>query len=187
MMLIDTSDFQGEWGTTLRMASDFAFVPSFSEAFGLVAAEGLLFGQTVVSSGVGGLAEFLRSKNDEREGNAYLFHIFDNTTSSSSVFDRNLSAERSRPSLEALASGISNCIEAVSKATKEWYNIRDEGKLDKSAVERSLRRLVADALTLEWGRDRGPVEEVSDFIILFMITFLPALALNWTDSSAHHR
>ncbi|KAL8284038.1 hypothetical protein RQP46_005151 [Phenoliferia psychrophenolica] len=47
LTLIDTIEDQREWGTIIRMASDFALVPSFSEAFGLVAAEGMLFGMSV--------------------------------------------------------------------------------------------------------------------------------------------
>ncbi|KAK3843374.1 MAG: hypothetical protein J3R72DRAFT_366973 [Linnemannia gamsii] len=50
---------QDDWGVYWRAAADFLLVPSLTESFGLVAAEGLLFGSTVISSGVGGLSEFL--------------------------------------------------------------------------------------------------------------------------------
>ena len=44
----------------LRAASDISLVPSLEESFGLVAMEALLFGQPVVSTGVGGLSQFLK-------------------------------------------------------------------------------------------------------------------------------
>ncbi|KAI9321229.1 hypothetical protein BX666DRAFT_1850698 [Dichotomocladium elegans] len=50
---------QRKWLTLCRAAADFVFVPSLTESFGLVAAEGLLFGSPVISTGAGGLKEFL--------------------------------------------------------------------------------------------------------------------------------
>jgi glycogen synthase len=50
---------QEEFGMVLRAAADVVFVPSHSEAFGLVAAEGLAMGAVVLSTGVGGLSDFL--------------------------------------------------------------------------------------------------------------------------------
>ncbi|KAF9584125.1 hypothetical protein BGW38_007485, partial [Lunasporangiospora selenospora] len=57
--VISDAQTQDEWGVYWRTAADFVFVPSLTESFGLVAAEGLLFGSAVISSGVGGLSEFL--------------------------------------------------------------------------------------------------------------------------------
>ncbi|OZJ01804.1 hypothetical protein BZG36_05411, partial [Bifiguratus adelaidae] len=57
--LVATQKEQQKWSVFYRAAADFTFVPSLTESFGLVAAEGLLFGAGVISSGVGGLREFL--------------------------------------------------------------------------------------------------------------------------------
>ncbi|KAF9122378.1 hypothetical protein BGW39_009786, partial [Mortierella sp. 14UC] len=57
--VISDAKTQDDWGVYWRAAADFLFVPSLTESFGLIAAEGLLFGSTIISSGVGGLSEFL--------------------------------------------------------------------------------------------------------------------------------
>jgi glycogen synthase len=54
-----SSNVQKNYGVIIRAASDVAFVPSLTESFGLVAAEGLLFGQLVLSTAQGGLSHFL--------------------------------------------------------------------------------------------------------------------------------
>eukprot|EP00732_Lithocolla_globosa_P002990 Lithocolla_globosa_v1_NODE_2197_length_2114_cov_4.329772.p1 type:complete len:628 gc:universal NODE_2197_length_2114_cov_4.329772:192-2075(+) len=59
MVLIDNQELQKRYGVFIRLAADIVFVPSKTEAFGLVAAESLLFGAVVVSTGVGGLQDFL--------------------------------------------------------------------------------------------------------------------------------
>ncbi|KAF9086541.1 hypothetical protein BGX29_001347, partial [Mortierella sp. GBA35] len=68
--VITDAKTQDDWGVYWRTAADFLLVPSLTESFGLVAAEGLLFGSTVISSGVGGLSEFLVDRpnaNDKRQ------------------------------------------------------------------------------------------------------------------------
>ena len=50
---------QDQFGIYLRAAADISLVPSWMESFGLVAAEALAFGSVIVSTGVGGLKEFL--------------------------------------------------------------------------------------------------------------------------------
>jgi len=67
---------QDHFGPILRAAADVVFVPSRTEAFGLVAAEGLSYGSLVVTTGVGGLRDFLRDRRDtsaQGAHNAYFF------------------------------------------------------------------------------------------------------------------
>jgi glycogen synthase len=58
-VLIDDAATQERYGPLVRAAADVVLVPSKTEAFGLVAAEGLAFGALVVTTGVGGLRDFL--------------------------------------------------------------------------------------------------------------------------------
>ncbi|CAO3643082.1 unnamed protein product [Cunninghamella echinulata] len=57
--LLYTPKQHRQWAIFCRAAADFVFVPSQTESFGLVAAEGLMFGASVISTGAGGLKEFL--------------------------------------------------------------------------------------------------------------------------------
>ena len=50
---------QDQFGIYIRAAADISLVPSWMESFGLVAAEALAFGSVIVTTGVGGLKEFL--------------------------------------------------------------------------------------------------------------------------------
>lgn len=187
LTLISTNSFQEKWGTTIRMASDFAFVPSFSEAFGLVAVEGLAFGMRVVSTGVGGLGEFLvpilgeeagGKKVSETEmvgkkkipgvklvdGNAHLFSL--RTGIKEGEKDKNdysISAEYSRPSEKTLKPAISACLSSVEEAIISWRRLKDGEWIEREKV---LRGLVSTALDLGWNRVDGPVVEVSYLFLL---------------------
>lgn len=166
------SHIQREWGAVLRMASDIAFVPSLSEAFGLVAAEALLFGMPVLSTGVGGLREFLdpipdgSDDNDPpsvpRTGNSYLFDLFpDRNTAATqgAEQDYSQSAEDVRPS-EALLAPARAALRAQAEiALRDWS--RRQETAFASEAEEFCRRLVSQALSLRWDRPGGPVEEVS--------------------------
>ena len=162
-----TSSLQAEWGAHLRLASDVAFVPSLSEAFGLVAAEALLFGMPVLSTGVGGLREFLVSSPDAG-ANSYLFDLFPHrrrhgTTSSSASTaqgaeeDYSQAAHDVRPDEAQLAPARLELRRAAEQALHDWRARRAGHAHDQ---ERSVRGLVADALALSWDREGGPVEEV---------------------------
>ncbi|KAI8975949.1 hypothetical protein BDB01DRAFT_804773 [Pilobolus umbonatus] len=79
VLLIDRDDQQRKWLIYLRAASDYVYVPSLTESFGLVAVEGLLFGSPVISTGIGGMSEFLKDRRNHSilhspESNAYLIH-----------------------------------------------------------------------------------------------------------------
>lgn len=155
---IESSTFQEEFGTIIRLASDFAFVPSFSEAFGLVAVEGMLFGQGVISSGVGGLKEFLvEVDNEGREGNAHLFEIFPSGERVDEEIVESL-ARKARPGMLDLRAGIEDCLRVVDVAIRAWRVREDGAWVDR---ERFVRRMVNTALELRWDRENGPVDEVS--------------------------
>ncbi|TKA57319.1 hypothetical protein B0A53_00544 [Rhodotorula sp. CCFEE 5036] len=164
------SHIQREWGAVLRMASDIAFVPSLSEAFGLVAAEALLFGMPVLSTGVGGLREFLDpipdgSDDDDspsvpRTGNSYLFDLFpdrDTAATQGAEQDYSQSAEDVRPS-EALLAPARAALRAQAEIALRDWSRRQEAPF-ASETEDFCRRLVSQALSLRWDRPGGPVEE----------------------------
>lgn len=167
-----TPGLQAQWGTHFRMASDFVFVPSLSEAFGLVATEGLLFGSPVISTGVGGLREFLVPFPQERTesisssppstGNAYLFDLFPSSSSDTPATqgaeeDYSRSAQDVRPSDEQLAPARAELKKQVGRALRDWERWNREDEVER---EKFTRRMVATALALKWNRENGPVEEV---------------------------
>ena len=173
LTLIDSIDDQRRWGTLLRMASDFALVPSFSEAFGLVAAEGLLFGMSVVSSNVGGLAEFLVPIAREADGgNAYTFDLVKQGD------DLRVSAETSRVGIEELGDAVRGCVRAVEKAVEGWVGRSRRGLDAWSERESFVRSRVADALKLKWSREKGPIEEVRH-----SVHFLISSVFSWLTCS----
>ncbi|BGP30839.1 hypothetical protein JCM10296v2_002598 [Rhodotorula toruloides] len=166
-----TSSFQRDYGTLIRLASDYAFVPSLSEAFGLVAAEALLFGMKVVSTGVGGLGEFLvpiredeeGEEGEEGSGNSYLFDLFPGRAKEEDVpptqgvgEDYSRSAQDVRPDEEMLRPAREELRKATRRALRDWERKRARSVEER---ERRVRRLVGDALELRWDRPGGPVEE----------------------------
>ncbi|KAK4053516.1 hypothetical protein OIV83_001684 [Microbotryomycetes sp. JL201] len=163
-LIDDTTNIQQDYGPLVRMASDFAFVPSFSEAFGLVAAEGLLFGAEVISTGVGGLVEFLRPVRDEGRrlpsGNARVFQLYDGVGprggSGTAGGQLSLRADQARPGRDLLQPAFERCRHTVGDAIKAWRSRRDWSWTER---ETWIRSLVADALALRWDRPSGPVEE----------------------------
>ncbi|RKP27356.1 hypothetical protein SYNPS1DRAFT_12796 [Syncephalis pseudoplumigaleata] len=127
VILIDEEQDQKRWGIYLRTAADFAFVPSRTESFGLVAAEGLLFGAAVISTGVGGLREFLKAKASPAH-NAYLFEL--DTAHTSASLRR-----------------------ALGDALKDHHRLRQ----DPAAYEHFLEGLVGSSVALGWDQKGGPV------------------------------
>ncbi|GAA5827344.1 hypothetical protein JCM5353_007550 [Sporobolomyces roseus] len=162
---VSTPNLQAQLGPIIRMASDFGFVPSLSEAFGLVAAESLLFGSPLLSSGVGGLTEFLipLDEDDTRiekpRGNSYLFDLFPdrNTTDTQGAEeDYSRSAQDVRPSNERLEPARAALRIATNQAIEDWSSLMKGSAEDR---ETFVRKMVQDALRLGWNRSRGPVEE----------------------------
>nr|CAG8599201.1 2544_t:CDS:2 [Entrophospora candida] len=144
VVVISDFEFQQNWGVLYRAAADILFVPSITESFGLVAVEGLLFGTPVVSTGVGGLKEFLKNKthnipsspSDDLDFNynSYLFNIYANDMLDLSIEEMRL----------ALSTAI-NDIKELS------HDIR--GK------EIFSRKLIKDALSLDWNKVGGAVDQ----------------------------
>ena len=158
--VMSTEEEQHHWLVLCRAASDFVFVPSLTESFGLVAAEGLLFGAPVISTGAGGLKEFLvdrpsharqplravpdgdngelMAESPKQQYNAYLFESFD------------------VPSLQT----------AINDAINDYYKITKS----KAAREELLLRMIRDAFNLGWSRadGKGPVH---DYLKAYKIAF----------------
>ncbi|CDH56888.1 glycogen starch adp-glucose glycosyltransferasefamily 5 protein [Lichtheimia corymbifera JMRC:FSU:9682] len=158
--VMSTEEEQHQWLVLCRAASDFVFVPSLTESFGLVAAEGLLFGAPVISTGAGGLKEFLvdrpsharqpvravpdgnngelMAESPKQQYNAYLFEPFD------------------VPSLQA----------AIHDAINDYHRFTKS----KAAREELLLRMIHDAFNLGWsrGNDKGPVH---DYLKAYKVAF----------------
>ncbi|KAI9480342.1 MAG: hypothetical protein EXX96DRAFT_562234 [Benjaminiella poitrasii] len=108
---------QKESLTYFRAAADIVYVPSVTESFGLVAAEGLMFGSSVISTGTGGLSEFLVDRVSDEDTppiavtdntyiesyyrhNAYLFNAMTPGSLAESVRDAASDLEFARSSAE---------------------------------------------------------------------------------------
>ncbi|EPZ31725.1 hypothetical protein ROZALSC1DRAFT_26445 [Rozella allomycis CSF55] len=73
LWIIDSPKIQDDIGVIVRAASDVAFIPSLTESFGLVGLEALLFGQIVLTTGVGGLKRFLIPYNENFKKHVSVF------------------------------------------------------------------------------------------------------------------
>jgi len=79
-LILGTKENQESHSMIVRAATDVTIVPSYSEGFGLVAAEALAFGSIPVVSEVGGLPDIIRPLTDTNDGiwTGLQFPIFDN-------------------------------------------------------------------------------------------------------------
>lgn len=144
IFIIHNLEVQSEWGVFFRAATDLQIVPSITESFGLVAAEGLLFGSSVISTGVGGLTEFLVNKSSKymTDGyNSYLFELVKNS-------DKDDVDKLVHQSINGLKSALTMALE-------------DYARLNNNLQEKEVfvRRLIKDALKLSWNRKDGPLEQ----------------------------
>ncbi|KAF9414355.1 hypothetical protein BGZ94_000423, partial [Podila epigama] len=171
---------QREWDVYWRTAADFLLVPSITENFGLVAAEGLLFGSAVISSGVGGLSEFLVDRpnpNDRRQKEAMaeaereksLLPTSTSSMSSSSSASSSALALAEQPLSEAqrqerfnsylfdvsAADKHEQLSASINDAIRHWQTMRRQ----PPKHEEFLNRLVNSALSLDWDRPGGPVDQ----------------------------
>ncbi|KAF9559553.1 hypothetical protein EC968_006540, partial [Mortierella alpina] len=151
--VIFDSQGQRHWGIYLRAAADFLFVPSLTESFGLVAAEGLLFGSTVISSGVGGLAEFLVDK--PLDGRAGQQHQLDSSLARHPTTNvQNIN--HNSYFFDAFASDAhSQLSTAINHALRDWRDFQHNPILH----EAYLTKLLESALAMRWDRPNGPVAE----------------------------
>ncbi|CAG8606750.1 15741_t:CDS:2 [Dentiscutata erythropus] len=137
LIIIYEPEAREQWDVHLYAAADIQYVPDLSEDFGLVAAEGLLFGTPVVSSDIyiGDLSEILINKTIETTNyyNSYLFELDE----------------------EFIDSSVIGLKSALTDAVYDWR------KMSMNLVERELfvRGLIKDALKLDWRRIGGPIEQ----------------------------
>ncbi|ORY98886.1 hypothetical protein BCR43DRAFT_488334 [Syncephalastrum racemosum] len=144
--VMSTAREQRQWSVFYRAAADFAFVPSLTESFGLVAAEGLLFGAPVISTGAGGLREFLVDRPAKRS----------NVRVSRDKLTR-APTLTSHETYNAYLFEPSTLAEAISDAAQDYH----ENRQSKPRREEFLLRMIRSAVALGWDRDHheGPVYE----------------------------
>ncbi|KAG0251104.1 hypothetical protein BG011_007829 [Mortierella polycephala] len=151
---------QDDWGVYWRAAADFLLVPSMTESFGLVAAEGLLFGSTVISSGVGGLSEFLVDRPNPNDKRQQLSQEADRDRQFASIERHLTAAEREEQFnsylFDAFATNAhSQLAAAIADALSKWKQLQR----DADEHEEFLTRLVTSALSMGWDRAGGPVDQ----------------------------
>ncbi|KAF9920516.1 hypothetical protein FBU30_009633 [Linnemannia zychae] len=152
---------QDEWGTYWRAAADFLLVPSLTESFGLVAAEGLLFGSTVISSGVGGLSEFLVDRPNAADKRQQLeLAEAEKERQFTPLDQQQIEAPREERYnsylFDAFANDAHNQLAtAISDAITEWKRLQHKPE----EHEEFLIRLVNSAKAMGWDRPGGPVDQ----------------------------
>jgi glycogen synthase len=155
--LIDDLEGQKRWGIYLRTAADFAFVPSLTESFGLVAAEGLLFGAAVVSTGAGGLREFLVDRPRSLPNQQTTKHTMpqkSNTAISTSTSSGPSKMHNAYLFNPTPGESIKSLTEALSDALDELEQLRK----NPDAHEAFLEYIISTSVALGWDQPGGPVE-----------------------------
>ncbi|KAI9283628.1 hypothetical protein BC943DRAFT_327387 [Umbelopsis sp. AD052] len=157
VVVISDAKEQRQWSVFFRAAADYVFVPSLTESFGLVAAEGLLFGAGVISSGVGGLKEFLidRPPNFLMTGAGHAGIIKDDsgvtTVDTGDAYNAYI-FNALEPNVDKLNQGLEHAIYDAIKDFERMVNT-------KALRENYSLRMVSSAIALGWDRRHGPVEE----------------------------
>lgn len=142
IVLMTTVQEQHDHLIYFRAAADFVYVPSITESFGLVAAEGLLFGSSVISTGTGGLGEFLVDRDLERDWPQQV--VLDTSIESHYTYNAYLF-----DSMDSLA-------RAIQDAAHDYDVIKDNPVLHEEYV----LRMMLGAYSLGWerpGDEQGPV------------------------------
>ncbi|KAK4512076.1 uncharacterized protein ATC70_013319 [Mucor velutinosus] len=146
VLMTHTSE-QRKWLIYFRAAADFVYVPSVTESFGLVAAEGLLFGSSVISTGTGGLAEFLVDRQLDSEAPSEI--VSEQLVESHYRFNAYL--------FDALATtGDKQLSQAIMRAATDYERMRGIPALHETYV----LRMMLSAYSLGWeraGPEQGPV------------------------------
>ncbi|KAL9537863.1 hypothetical protein MBANPS3_011397 [Mucor bainieri] len=147
IVLMTRTSEQRKWLIYFRAAADFVYVPSVTESFGLVAAEGLLFGASVISTGTGGLAEFLVDRQLDTEAPAEI--VSEQLVESHYRFNAYL--------FDPLATtGDKRLSQAVLRAAADYEHMRGVPALHETYV----LRMMLSAYSLGWeraGSEQGPV------------------------------
>ncbi|KAG2225401.1 hypothetical protein INT45_010037 [Circinella minor] len=148
VIVMSTAQQQRQWSIYYRAAADFVFVPSLTESFGLVAAEGLLFGSPVISTGAGGLKEFLLDRPSDHNASKTNVHVTRDKTTKAPVVTSNelYNAYLFEPAT------LGKAIEDA--AADFWRN-----KESKVRREEFILRMIRSAFALDWNRgdQQGPV------------------------------
>ncbi|KAH7045083.1 hypothetical protein BKA57DRAFT_440224 [Linnemannia elongata] len=161
--VISDAKTQDDWGVYYRAAADFLLVPSLTESFGLIAAEGLLFGSTVISSGVGGLSEFLVDRPNEADERQQLEKAEAEKERQFMPLDQRQQLEET-PREERYNSYLfdpfandshSQLTKAIGDAITEWKRFQRSPE----EHEEFLIRLVNSAKAMGWDRPGGPVDQ----------------------------
>lgn len=146
VLMTHTSE-QQKWLIYFRAAADFVYVPSITESFGLVAAEGLLFGSSVISTGTGGLAEFMVDR--QLDNDAPIEIVSGQLVESHYRFNAYL--------FDTLATnGNTQLSQAILRAANDYEHMRRVPALHETYV----LRMMLSAYSLGWdraGQEQGPV------------------------------
>ncbi|KAG0096286.1 hypothetical protein BGZ93_004752 [Podila epicladia] len=160
---------QNEWGIYWRIAADFLLVPSRTESFGLVAAEGLLFGATIISSGVGGLSEFLIDRPNPQDSKQRVAlaeavreqSLLPSSSTPGSSPEQPMSETQRQERFNSYLFDVyapnaeEQLATSIEEAIRHWRDLRRQSDKD----EEFLNRLVNSALSMGWDRPGGPVDQ----------------------------
>ncbi|KAI8062687.1 hypothetical protein BC940DRAFT_341655 [Gongronella butleri] len=157
--LLSTPKEHRQWSIFCRAAADFVFVPSQTESFGLVAAEGMMFGAGVISTGVGGLQEFLIDRP--------ALQLDDATRAPLDPQPRAIQLRRNKQTKEpTVTSHEAYNAYLFQDATTLATAIRDAAMdykrllASKALREEYVLRMMSHAMALNWDRHgRGPLHE----------------------------
>ncbi|KAI9258657.1 hypothetical protein EDC94DRAFT_563864 [Helicostylum pulchrum] len=143
IVLMTQIDEQRDWLIYFRAAADFVYVPSITESFGLVAVEGLMFGSSVISTGTGGMAEFLIDRQVDEDTLTVQIdgsYIQSDYQFNAYLFDLSVPDQLSK---------------AIGRAAKDYQYIKQDIMLH----EEYILRMMMSAYALGWdrGNDQGPV------------------------------
>ncbi|KAI8639479.1 hypothetical protein BD408DRAFT_349875 [Parasitella parasitica] len=147
IVLITHTSEQQKWLIFFRAAADFVYVPSITESFGLVAAEGLLFGSSVISTGAGGLGEFLVDRQVDVDAPIEIVSerlVESHYRSNAYLFD------------SLATTGDMQLSQAVLQAATDYEHMRRIPALHETYV----LRMMLSAYSLGWeraGLEQGPV------------------------------
>ncbi|CAO3612185.1 unnamed protein product [Cunninghamella blakesleeana] len=181
--LLHTPKQHRQWSIFCRAAADFVFVPSQTESFGLVAAEGLMFGASVISTGVGGLKEFLIDRpKTQMERKSIQLNYDDNDNNNNDPSKGNDLKEKWVPifpqprDIHLVRDKKTKIPTVTSGEIYNAYLFNDKDGLTKAIEDASLDykrlmaskalkeeyhlRMIANAISLGWDRHgKGPVHE----------------------------